>query len=77
MLCMCPVYNWWNSLETAPVTGSLLFVAPLCCLAELSECVFVLHVSRVYADSLLYIVGSVSLTVFWDHFVGMMATGSS
>ena len=60
---MCPVHNWWNSLETAPVTGSLLFVTPLCRMAEVSDCVFVLHVSRLYADSLLYIVGSVPLTI--------------
>ena len=26
MLCMCPVYTWWNLLKTAPVTASLLFV---------------------------------------------------
>ena len=42
----------------APVTGSLFFVAPVCRLAELNDCVIVLHVSRAYADSLLYIVGS-------------------
>ena len=46
---MCPVYTWWNSLEAAPVTRSLLFVAPVCHLAEFSDCVIVLHVSRAYA----------------------------
>ena len=75
-MCMCPVYTWWNSLEAAPVTGSLLFVAPVCHLAKFSDCVIVLHVSRVYADSLLYIVGSDSLTIFWDNFVAVMVTGS-
>ena len=58
------------------MTGSLLFVAPICRLTELGNYVFALHVSQVYADSLLHIVGSVSLTVFWDHFVAMMVTGS-
>ena len=47
---MCPVYTWWNSLETALVTGSLLFVTPGCRLAELSDCEFVLRVSCVSAD---------------------------
>ena len=32
-LYMCPVYTWWNSFETTLVTGSLLFVAPVCRLA--------------------------------------------
>ena len=63
-LYVCPVYTWWNSLETAPVTGSQLFITPVCRLAELSDCGIVLHVSRVSADLLLYIVGSVSRTVF-------------
>ena len=40
---MCPVYTWWLSLETALVTGSLLFVAPGRRLAELSDCEFVRH----------------------------------
>ena len=73
---MCPVYTWWNSVEIALVTGSLLFVAPGCRLAELSDCKFVLRVSRVSADLLLYVVSSVSLTILWRHCVAEMATGS-
>ena len=41
-LYMCPVHTWWNSLETTLVTGSLLFIAPVCRLAELSDCRIVL-----------------------------------
>ena len=59
-LYMCPVYTWWNSLDTTLVTRSLLFVAPVCRLAELSDCRIVLRMSRVSPDLLLYIVGSVS-----------------
>ena len=65
-LYMCPVYTWWNSLETTLVTGSLLFVAPVCRLAELSVCWIVMRVSRVSADSLLRVVSSVSLTIVWN-----------
>ena len=73
---MCPVYTWWNSLETPLVTGSLLFVAPGCCLAELSDCEFVLRVSRVSADLLLCVGSSVFLTILWRHCVAEMETGS-
>ena len=40
------------------MTGSLLFVAPVSCLAELSVCEIVLCVSHVSADSLLCVVSS-------------------
>ena len=56
------MYTWWNSLETALVTGSLLFVAPGGRLAELSDYEFVLHVSHVSIDLLLCVVSFVSLT---------------
>ena len=45
-LYMCPVYTWWNSLETALVTGPLLFVTPGCRLVELSDCVSLTIFSR-------------------------------
>ena len=51
-LYMCPVYTCWNSLETTLVTGSLLFVAPECRLAEVNNCVFMLRVSSVAAARL-------------------------
>ena len=47
-LYMCPVYTWWNSLETSLVTGSLLFVAPGLHLAELSDTANLLCVCRVF-----------------------------
>ena len=75
-LYICPVYTWWNSLETALVTGSLLFITPGCCLAELSDCEIVLRVSCVSADLLLCVMSSVSLTIPWRHCATGMATGS-
>ena len=60
---MWHVYTWWNSLETTLVTRSLLFVAPGCRLAELSDCEFVLHVLRVSTDLLLCVVSSISRTM--------------
>ena len=53
---MCPVYTWGTSLETALVTGSLLFVAPGCRLADLSACEFAMCVSRVSADLFMCVV---------------------
>ena len=70
-LYMCPVYTWETSLETALVTGSLLFVAPGCRLADLNADKFVLRVSRVSAN-LLRVYG----TVLWDHCEAEMAMGS-
>ena len=67
----------WNSLETALVNGSLLFVAPGCRLAELSDCEFVLRVSRVSADLLLCVLSSVSLTIPWRHCVAGWRRGAA
>ena len=75
-LYMCPVYTWWNSLETTLVTGSLLFVAPVCRLAGKSVCEIALRVLHVSADSLLRVVSSVSLTIVLEHCVAEMATGN-
>ena len=58
------------------MTGSLLFVASVCRLAELSDCRIVLRVLRVSADLWLYIVGSVSRTVIVDQIVAIMVTGA-
>ena len=33
-LYICPVYTWWISFETVPVTGSLVSVAANLCVAE-------------------------------------------
>ena len=57
------VFIWRNSLETTLVTGSLLFVTPVCC-------GIVLRLSRVSADFLLCAVDSVSRTAFVDQFMG-------
>ena len=58
------------------MTGSLLFVAPICPLAELSVCEIVLRMSHVSADLLMCVVSSVSLTIVLEHCVAEMATGS-
>ena len=50
---MCPVFTWWTSLETTPVTGSLLFAAPGCRLSDICAREIVLHVWRDSADLLL------------------------
>ena len=75
-LYKCPVYTWGTSLETAPVTGSLLFVAPGCRLSDLSAGEFVMRVSRVSANLFLCGVCRAPRTVFWDHHKAEMAMGS-
>ena len=63
-------------LDTALVTGSLLFVDPGCRLADLSDCEFVMLVSRVSADLFLCVVCRVFLTGLWGHCKVEIATGS-
>ena len=57
------VFIWRNSLETTLVTGSLLFVTPVCC-------GIVQRLSRVSADFLLCAVDGVSRTACVDQFMG-------
>ena len=64
-LYMYPVYTWRTSLETAPVTGSLLFVAPGYCLSDLSAGEIVLCVSRVSANLFLCLVCAECLGLFF------------
>ena len=78
--CDEKLYTWAvfisrNSLETTPVTGSLLVVAPKCRLATLGDCRIALHLSHVLADLLLCAVDFVSRTVLVNQFVTIMATG--
>ena len=77
---MCPVFTWWTSLETTPVTTpvtrSLLIAAPGCRLSDLSAGEIVLRVSRDSTDLLLSCVCRVLRTVLWDHHKTEMAMGS-
>ena len=75
-LYMCPMFTWWTSLETTPVTGLLLFAAPGCYLSDLSAGEIVLHVSRDSADFLLSGVCRVLQTVLQDYHRTEMAMGS-
>ena len=75
-LYMCPVYTWRTSLETAPVTGSLLFVAHGYRLSNLSAREIVLRVSCDSANLFLSGVRRVPRTVLWDHHKAQMAMGS-
>ena len=68
-LYISSVFLWWSSLGTSPVTGSLLFAAPVCG-------GIVLRLSRVLADFLLWTVDSVSWTTSGDRLVLGMATGN-
>ena len=57
------VYTWWDSFETAPVTGSLLSVAADRCLAG-------------FGDLFLRLVNSSARTIRWEPCASEMATGS-
>ena len=72
---MCPVFTWWTSLETTPVTGSFLFVAPGCRLPDLSAGGIYLRVSRESTDLLLCCVRRVLRTVLWDYYWTELAMG--
>ena len=76
-LYMCPVFTWWTSLETTPVTGSLLFAAPGCRLSDLSAGEIVLRVSRGSADLLLSGVRRVLQIFLWDYHRTEMAMGAT
>ena len=75
-LYKCHMYTWATSLETALVTGSLLFVAHGCHLTNLSAGEFVMRVSHVSANLFLCGVRRVPWTVLWDHRMAEMAMGS-
>ena len=65
-----------TSLDTTPVTRSLLFAAPGCRLSELSAGEIVLRVSRDSAELLRSGVRRVLQIVRWDYHRTEMAMGS-
>ena len=75
-LYKCPVFTRWTSLDTTPVTGSLLFAAPGCHLSDLSAGEIVLRVSRDSAELLLSGVHRVLRIVLQDYNRTEMAMGN-